>query len=183
MNSRVVAVFCSASEAVPRRCVDLARAVGAGAAARGWTVLTGGQRTSMMAAVTRGAQLTGGRAVGVIPEVLADQTDRLCDELHMTKTIAERKSRMIELADSLLVLPGGLGTCEELFDSWTARIIGQHDKPMVLLDPDGHYAGLLGFLGEAERTGFVAAKHLSLLTTTTEVDQALTACLPAPVTS
>ena len=68
------------------------------------------------------------------------------DELVVTDTMRERKQVMEDRADAFIALPGGIGTLEEFFEAWTAGYLGMHDKPMVMLDPFGHYDGLLAWL-------------------------------------
>jgi uncharacterized protein (TIGR00730 family) len=88
----------------------------------------------------------------------------------------ERKALMEAHADAFLALPGGLGTCEELFEVWTARYLGLHDKPVVLLDPDSHWAGLIGWVRSLRDKGFASAAALAALTVTTTVAGAVDAC-------
>jgi uncharacterized protein (TIGR00730 family) len=103
--------------------------------------------------------------------------DKEADELLITETMRERKALMDAHADAFLALPGGIGTCEEIFEAWTARVLGMHTKPVVLLDPDGHYAGLLDWLDGLRRRGFLSSAGLAGLVVTTEVEAALQACL------
>ena len=102
----------------------------------------------MMGAVAAAARAGGARTVGVIPRALIrrEVADEGVDELLVTDTMRERKALMEAHADAFLTLPGGIGTCEEFFEVWTAGSLGIHDKPVVLLDPDGHYDGLLRWL-------------------------------------
>jgi uncharacterized protein (TIGR00730 family) len=79
-------------------------------------------------------------------------------------------------ADAFLALPGGIGTCEELFEVWTARYLGLHRKPVVLLDPDSHWSGLLDWVNSLRGKGFVPAEAIGALTVTTTVGDALDAC-------
>ena len=83
-------------------------------------------------------------------------------------------------ADAFLALPGGLGTCEELFEIWTSGYLRLHAKPVVLLDPDGHWAGLLAWVRDLAGQGFVDPAALRRLVVTADVDAALDACA-APV--
>ena len=76
-------------------------------------------------------------------------------ELHVVETMHERKQMMAERSDAFVALPGGIGTFEELFEVWTWRQLGYHDKPVGLLNVDGYYDALLGFLSDSERKGFV----------------------------
>jgi uncharacterized protein (TIGR00730 family) len=160
----------------------LARAVGAGIAARGWELVTGGGRVSMMGAVASAARDGGARTVGVIPRALVGReiADEGVDELLVTDTMRERKALMEAHADAFLTLPGGIGTCEEFFEVWTSGSLGMHDKPVVLLDPDGHYDGLLHWLRDLGNRGFLHDGVLARVAVVHDVDDALDACVRTP---
>lgn len=175
-----VCVYC-ASAAVPTRYLELAAEVGAGIAARGWQLVSGGGCVSMMGALAAAARAGGARTVGVIPRALVDRelADTDADELLVTDTMRERKALMDARVDAFLALPGGLGTCEELFEAWTSRALGLHAKPVVLLDPDGHYTGLLDWVDGLRERGFVSGGALADLRAVTQVQAALDACAGA----
>ncbi len=148
---------------------------------RGWELVTGGGRVSMMGAVAAAARAGGARTVGVIPRALIGRevADEGVDELLVTETMRERKALMEAHADAFLTLPGGIGTCEEFFEVWTSGTLGMHDKPVVLLDPDGHYDGLLRWLCGLGEGGFLHGDALARVTVVTDVEAALDACTPA----
>ncbi|MEU6999449.1 TIGR00730 family Rossman fold protein [Nonomuraea sp. NPDC046570] len=139
-----ICVYCSSSQKIDRKYLDLAAEVGTEIARRGHTLVSGGATVSCMGAVTRAARAAGGRTVGVIPQVLVDieVADTESDELIVTADMRERKGVMDARSDAFLVLPGGIGTLEELFEIWTARVLGIHRRPLVILDPWGLYAPL-----------------------------------------
>ena len=112
----------------------------------------------MMGAVALAARAGGARTTGVIPRsmVAREWADHDSDELLVVDTMRERKALMEAHADAFLALPGGLGTCEELFEVWSAGVLGLHAKPVVLLDPDGHYAGLLAWVRGLGDRGFLS---------------------------
>ncbi|AEA23267.1 TIGR00730 family Rossman fold protein [Pseudonocardia benzenivorans] len=177
-----VCVYCASSLSVPDRYVDLATQVGTAIAARGWDLVSGGGRVSMMGAVATAARAGGSRTIGVIPRSLVDRevADTAADELLVTDTMRERKALMEAHAGAFLALPGGIGTCEELFEVWTAATLGMHDKPVVLLDPDDHWSGLLDWLAALVRRGFAGRAALDRLVVTADVSRALDACAPRP---
>lgn len=171
-------VYCGSNRSVPPAYLDLAAAVGAGIAARGWSLVWGGAKVSMMGSLARAARDGGAPTVGVIPRDLVDRelADPDADELLVVDTMRERKAVMDAHADAFLALPGGLGTCEELFEVWTSRYLRMHEKPVVLLDPDAHWAGLLRWVDELRSRGFASAVAIELLAVTTTIDDALDAC-------
>jgi uncharacterized protein (TIGR00730 family) len=139
-----ICVFCASSERIDARYVDLAADVGAELARRGHTLVSGGGSVSCMGAVARAARAGGAHTVGIIPEALLawEVADEDATELVVTADMRERKGEMDRRADAFLTLPGGLGTLEELLEIWVARILRLHDKPVVVLDPDGVFAPL-----------------------------------------
>jgi uncharacterized protein (TIGR00730 family) len=173
-----VCVYCASIEGIAAENRELAAAVGRGIAERGWQLVSGGGRHSMMGAVGLAARLGGARTVGVIPHALVDRewADHDSDELLLVDTMRERKALMEAHADAFLALPGGVGTCEELFEVWTSGYLGMHAKPVVLLDPYGHYTGLLKWVEELGERGFVVPAALERLVVATDVDAALDAC-------
>jgi uncharacterized protein (TIGR00730 family) len=160
-----VAVFCGSSTGLEQRFLDLAAQAGTMLAGRGHTVVSGGGRVGMMGALAEAARAAGAHTLGVIPRALVDLevADRAVDELVVTRDMAERKTVMMERADAFLVLPGGLGTMDELFEVWTTAVLGLHDKPVVLVDADGFYAGLMRWVGGLTDAGFAGERALRLL--------------------
>lgn len=178
MSTRSVCVYCASADGIPEHYQRLAAQVGAGVAARGWQLVSGGGNVSMMGMLVRAARAHGGRTVGVIPRALLDRevADTEADELLVTDTMRERKALMDAHADAFLALPGGIGTCEEFFEAWTSLVLGMHAKPVVLLDPDGHYRGLLDWLDGLRERGFLSASALASLVVASDVEAALRAC-------
>jgi uncharacterized protein (TIGR00730 family) len=173
-----VCVYCASSQAIDPRHVALATAVGEGIAARGWDLVSGGGKVSMMGAVATAVRAGGGHTIGVIPEGLRrfEDEDTDADELVVVADMRTRKARMEAAADAFLMLPGGIGTLEEFFEAWTARSLGLHDKPVVVLDPDGVYASLRAALEDLRQQQFVRSSALAVLDWCDTVDSALDAC-------
>jgi uncharacterized protein (TIGR00730 family) len=170
-----VCVFCASSTQLRPRWLELGRTVGLALAGAGHEVVSGGGRVGMMGAVAEGARTGGTRTVGVIPQNLVDLeiADSAADELVVTDGMAARKIVMIERSDVFVVLPGGLGTLDELFEVWTTATLGLHDKPVILLDADGFYTGLLAWLRGLEAAGFVTTKGMAKVHVVTTVDEVL----------
>ena len=174
-----VCVYC-ASGPTHQELLNLASDVGEAIADRGWTLVSGGGHVSAMGAVAGAARAHNGRTVGVIPKALVHRelADVDAEELIVTDTMRQRKQVMEDRADAFLVLPGGIGTLEEFFEAWTAGYLGMHDKPLVMLDPFGHYDGLLAWLRGLVGTGYVGTAALDRLIVATDVAEALDACAP-----
>ena len=172
-----VCVYCAASPRHPE-LLTLARRVGEAIAERGWTLVSGGGNVSAMGAVAAGARSRGGRTVGVIPKALVHRelADIEADELIVTDTMRQRKQVMEDRSNAFLALPGGIGTLEELFETWTAGYLGMHERPVVLLDPNSHYQGLLRWLESLVPTGYVSQAALDRLAVVEDVEMALGLC-------
>lgn len=169
-----ICVYC-ASGPVPAEFLDLATELGTALATAGHTLVSGGGNVSMMGAVAEAARAAGGRTVGIIPRALMERevADLGADELVVTDTMRERKRQMDERADGFIAMPGGIGTLEELFETWTGGYLGMHDKPVVLLDPVGFYAPLLSWLDDLSGRGFVTRAALDRLLIAETVPRAI----------
>ncbi|BBZ42891.1 cytokinin riboside 5'-monophosphate phosphoribohydrolase [Mycobacterium parmense] len=161
--------------------LQLAGELGEAIAERGWTLVWGGGRVSAMGAVASAARARGGRTVGVIPQILMrrEVADAEADELIVSDTMHERKQLMEERSDAFIVLPGGVGTLDELFDAWTTGYLGLHGKPIVLLDPLGHYEGLWIWLCGLLDNGYISQAAMDRLVLVDKVSAAIQACAPA----
>jgi uncharacterized protein (TIGR00730 family) len=151
-----VCVFCASSVRISAHYIDLATEVGTEIARRGHSLVSGGGSVSSMGAVARAARAGGARTVGVIPSALElrEVADVDADELIVTPDMRTRKAEMDRRADAFLVLPGGLGTVEELLEVWVSRSLDMHDKPIVVLDPDGVFGPLRELLNRFVLLGF-----------------------------
>ena len=181
---RSVAVFCGSRlgsrPAYRRAAEDFGRT----AARRGLTVVYGGGNVGLMGALADAALAAGGEVVGVIPRFLVEREvgHGGVTRLLLVDSMHERKARMAEMADAFVALPGGLGTLEELFEAWTWNLLGLHAKPCGLLDSEGYFSPLVGFLDRTVEEGFVSAGHRGILVVEREPDLLLDrlAAAPAP---
>jgi uncharacterized protein (TIGR00730 family) len=172
-----VCVFCSSSNRIDPSYVELAAAVGTELAARGHSLVSGAGSVSCMGAVARAARAGGAFTLGVIPQVLLDLevADHDADELLVTDDMRARKGVMDARSDAFLTLPGGLGTLEELLEIWVSRTLAMHAKPLVVLDPDGVYAGLRTQVDELVTREFVRPAARDVLVWVTDVPAAFDA--------
>ncbi|MEO6341142.1 MAG: TIGR00730 family Rossman fold protein [Caulobacteraceae bacterium] len=130
----------------------------------------GGASIGLMGVLANTVLSGGGEVIGVIPEALVRREIMRDDltELHIVASMHERKALMAERGDAFVALPGGLGTFEELFEVWTWAQLGFHDKPCALLNVDGFFDGLLDFVAQARRKGFLLPEDRRLLAVETE---------------
>lgn len=160
-----VCVYCGSRPGDNPAYTQVAQAVGQWIGDHQGQLVYGGGRSGLMGTVAEATRLAGGRVVGVIPQALVDKelANRQCDELHIVQTMHERKAMMAERSNAFVALPGGIGTFEELFEVWTWRQLGYHDKPLGLLNVAGYYDGLLGFLQTSVASGFMGEWQMGLL--------------------
>ena len=165
MSQFSVCVYCGSRPGELSAYADAARAVGTEIGRRGWQLVYGGGRAGLMGVVADAALAAGATAVGVIPASLMGRElgHRELTELHVVQTMHQRKMMMAERSDAFLALPGGIGTFEELFEVWSWRQLGYHDKPLGLLNVAGYYDALLGFLMHAREQGFMTTAQTDLL--------------------
>jgi uncharacterized protein (TIGR00730 family) len=160
-----VCVYCGSRTGSTPGFVDVARQVGRWIGANDGQLVYGGGNNGLMGVVADATLASGGRVVGVIPKALVEREFAKldCTELHVVDTMHDRKRMMAERADAFLALPGGIGTFEELFEVWTWRQLGYHDKPIGLLDAGGYYQSLLAFLRSSVGHGFMNQWQMDLL--------------------
>lgn len=170
-----VAVFCASANGADPVYREVATELGRALAARKIGVVYGGAKVGLMQAVAEGALAAKGRVIGVIPTVLVDLEvahDGLT-ELHVTDTMHTRKALIGELSDAFIALPGGFGTFEELFEVLAWQTLKIHAKPVVLLNINGFYDGLLVFLDHCVEQGMLREKNRGIVLVAGTVDEAL----------
>jgi hypothetical protein len=165
-----ICVYCGSRAGVAEPFVQAARDVGRWIGQRGGQLVYGGGNNGLMGTVAQATLEAGGTVVGIIPHALVEKewAKRNCTELHVVETMHDRKRMMAERAEAFLALAGGIGTFEELFEVWTWRQLGYHDKPVGILDTDGYYQPLLQFLQGSIRAGFMNDWQMELVQVGTE---------------
>jgi uncharacterized protein (TIGR00730 family) len=161
----VVCVFCGSSGAVAAPYREAARELGAGLAAAGIETVFGGGRVGLMGLLADAALAAGGRVTGVIPVRLRDAelAHQGVSELVVVANMHERKRLMTERADAFAVLPGGVGTLDEMFEALSWRQLGLHQKPIFLVDIAGYWKPLRALLGHVVEHGFARPATLGLI--------------------
>jgi uncharacterized protein (TIGR00730 family) len=178
MNVRRVCVFLSSSPGARPEYAEAARDVARVLAATGRTLIYGGASVGLMGVLADESAAAGGESVGVIPEPLVEReiAHRGLSALHVVPSMHARKARMFVEADAFLVLPGGFGTLEEMFEILTGEQIGLHKKPVCLVDVVGFWRPLLAFLDHAVVEGVLGASSRDLLGLARDAAAALDWC-------
>ena len=160
-----LAVYCGSSMGADPLFADAAKAIGEEMARRGIGLVYGGGRLGLMGVVADAVLEGGGEVHGVIPQALIDLevAHTGLTELHVVTSMHERKSKMTELTDAFVALPGGIGTLDELFEAWTWNALGYHSKPFCLLNPAGFWDKLIGFLDHVTESGFMSPERRAQL--------------------
>ncbi|OYY76852.1 MAG: Rossman fold protein, TIGR00730 family [Sphingomonas sp. 28-62-20] len=160
-----LAVYCGSATPTDPVYIEAARAVGRGLAAQGIGVVYGGGRLGLMGAIADSALAAGGEVIGIIPQALVDAevAHRGLTELHVCRTMHERKQAFTDLSDGFVTLPGGTGTMDELWEALSWAQLGYHTKPVGVLNIAGFYDGLITFAAKMGEVGFIRPQHQGLM--------------------
>ncbi len=173
MNS--IVVFCGSSEGSNAVYMKQAYDLGGTLAQEKITLVYGGAKIGVMGAVAQGALDAEGKVIGVIPEFL--KIHEVCHanltELIVTQDMHERKIKMHELSDGIIMLPGGYGTLEEFFEMLTWGQLGLHQYPIGILNTNGFYTELMNMLAKMVAQGFVKQENFDMII----VDETITGLL------
>lgn len=154
-----ICVFGAASSEIDEIYINAVEELGENLAKRGHELVFGAGGNGLMGAAARGFKRGDGKVYGVIPSFFRDENIEAifdkCDELIFTETMAQRKTKMEDIADAFIVVPGGIGTFEELFEVLTLKQLGRHTKPIAVYDIDGYYKNLMAFLKISVDRGFL----------------------------
>jgi len=174
-------VYCGSKPGNELEFSQIAIQVGTWIGQHGGQLVYGGGRNGLMGLVAEATLAAGGSVIGIIPQALVEKewAHHGCTELHVVDTMHERKRLMAEKSDTFLALPGGIGTFEELFEVWTWRQLGYHDKPIGILNSLGYYDKLLGFIGQVVEQGFMGEWQTELVTVGTEPETLLRSLVEA----
>lgn len=177
MSPFSVCVYCGSRPGNSPRYTVEAEALGAGIAERGWQLVYGAGDVGLMGSVARAAQAGGADTFGVIPRHLVDWEVGKTDLTRyvVTETMHERKKVMFMNCDAVVVLPGGAGSLDELFEVLTWRQLGLHEKPVVLMNVDGYWDPLIALLDHVVAGGFADASLLDYFEVTDDAVSTLSA--------
>ena len=176
-----VCVYCGSRAGNQRAFAAVAIEVGTWIGRNKGQLVYGGGRNGLMGILADATLAAGGRVIGVIPKALVEKewAHDGCTKLHIVETMHDRKRIMAEHADAFLALPGGIGTLEELFEVWTWRQLGYHDKPIGLLNTNGYYDSLIAFLNSAAKEGFMNTWLMDLVRIDSHAEPLLKALVQA----
>jgi uncharacterized protein (TIGR00730 family) len=179
-----ICVFCGSRAGHNTLYTDAAREMGRTVAARQMDLVYGGGRVGLMGVIADAVLGAGGAVIGVMPQSLVDREIQHTGltELHVVSTMHERKTRMAELADGFIALPGGAGTLEEIFEQWTWAQLGIHGKPCGFLNTHGYFDPLRDMVARMEGEGFLRPEHATMLAFESDpgaiIDAFLVYCAP-----
>ena len=161
-----VCVYCGSSSNTRASHRQAAAKFGTLLAAEGVSLVFGGGRVGLMGLAADATLNSGGRVIGVIPEFLAarEVAHTKCTELHTTVTMHERKQQMADLSDAFVILPGGLGTLDEMFEIITWRQLNLHQKPIIIANIDGYWDPLEKLMENMSSESYISRDHNNLIT-------------------
>ncbi len=176
-----ICVYCGSATGTSPLYADQARALASVLVNHNMQLIYGGGDVGLMGILANEVMRLGGEVTGVIPQLLLEKEveHRGLTRLHIVKDMHERKAMMANLSDAFIALPGGIGTLEELFEVLTWHQIGFHKKPVGLLNGNGFYDGLLGFLDHLVTEGFLKSEHRALLHVANDPTELLTRLMTA----
>ena len=162
---RRLCVFLGSNTGRRPQYEQAAVALGTILAQQGIALVYGGASVGLMGALADAALKAGGEVIGVIPQRLVDKeiAHTGLSDLRIVGSMHERKALMAELSDGFIALPGGAGTLEELFEVWTWAQLGSHAKPCAMLNVEGYFDRLLGFLDHSVEESFMRREHRDML--------------------
>jgi uncharacterized protein (TIGR00730 family) len=160
-----IAVYCGSSDGSDAAYLAEAAVLGRTIAEAGLGMVYGGASIGLMGAAADAALAAGAEVTGILPEFLAGReiTHTGLTRLEIVATMHQRKARMVALADAFLILPGGYGTLDELFEILTWSQLRMHAKPCILINTLGYWSPLLAFADSMVAGGFLPARSRSLM--------------------
>lgn len=179
---RSVCVFCGSNAGSNPAYLADAKAMGTALAKANLQLIYGGGNVGLMGAVADAVMAAGGSAIGVIPKFLLEREvgHRELTELHIVDSMHERKAMMARLADSFAIMPGGIGTMEEMFEIWTWGQLNLHMKPCALLNTANYYDQICGFLDHMVSEGFMLQEHRDAMMMSDTPEALISKLLNAP---
>ena len=170
-----ITVFCGSSSGTEEIYTEQATQLGETLAKRNIELIYGGAKVGLMGAVADGVLSQDGKVIGVLPNFLRSKeiAHPKLTELILVDTMHERKTKMNDLSDGVIALPGGFGTLDELFEMLTWGQLGLHKKPIAILNVDGYYDALITFVQIMTGKGLLKEVNQQMLLVSDTIDDLL----------
>lgn len=170
-----ITVFCGSSSGTEEIYTSQAALLGQKLAKRNIELVYGGAKVGLMGAVADGVLNAGGKAIGVLPNFLRSKeiAHPALTQLILVDTMHERKTKMNDLCDGVIALPGGFGTLDELFEMLTWGQLGLHKKPIAILNIDGYFDALIIFIQTMTDKGLLKEVNQQMLLISSDIDDLL----------
>ena len=168
-----ICVFCSANDNIDPEYIEKATELGRWCAKNSHSIVFGGHDAGLMHAVSRACKEAGGRIIGVVPRKI-EQMGRLTPflDVHVpTEDLTDRKQLMMDMSDAFVVLPGGIGTLDELFTVCSSITLDYHQKPVLLYNVKGCWDTLIALLDDLARQGMMRRPWRDFIFVVTSVDE------------
>jgi uncharacterized protein (TIGR00730 family) len=147
---KTICIFCASSDPIDPAFNETAIKLGQIIGRKGFELVYGGGCTGLMGIVAHSVKASGGKVIGILPELMNKKgiACDFADEIHITKNMHDRKLMMEEKADAFIILPGGFGTMDELFEILSLTQLEYHKKPIIIINVNHFYDSLFQFLEE-----------------------------------
>jgi uncharacterized protein (TIGR00730 family) len=175
MKQRSICLFCGSQKGNSQLYEDAANELGATIAQKNWKLIYGGGNVGLMGIAADACLKLGGQVIGVIPKQIMDLevAHQKLTELYVVNSMHERKATMEKLSDTVVALPGGFGTLDELNEILTWRQLGYHQMPIYLLNINNYYSKFIEFIEHSAKEGFIKDEHLKYLIVCSNISELL----------
>lgn len=166
-------IFCSANQNIDSDFFKMTEALGAWAAHHGHAIVFGGHDAGLMHSVSKAAKEAGGQVIGVVPRKI-EEMGRLSPYLDVhipTENLTDRKELMMQESDAFIVLPGGIGTLDELFTIAAATTLNYHQKPIILYNMKGFWSSLIACLDDLQQKGVIRSHWQEYIKVANSLDE------------
>lgn len=176
-----IGIFCSSSNNLDASYYEEADCLGRWIGSHGLTLVCGGASCGLMETLSRAVHESGGKVLGVVPQILIDRerVSTCIDDMVVTEDLNDRKRKLIENSDIILALPGSVGTLDEVFTVMAANTIGIHDKKVVFWNINGFWSELFSMFDKMALTGVVTKPYDSIMVKANTFEQVLHIIEPA----
>ncbi len=157
-----ICVFCGSRKGLNLEWEQRAQDLGQAIALRKDTLIFGGGGGGLMGVIAKAAIIKGGDVIGIIPKTLVKKEPVLeqLSKVHYVESMSERKDLMKEMSDVFIIIPGGVGTLDELFDVWATKQTGYHHKQIIIANWSDYYHDLIKFFDHSILSGLMTKEHL-----------------------